>query len=585
MPSLPWGKTKEDTKKTKEEVERERADDFMRILRHVDKIILDGAGKLRAKRPGLYREIRHQYNREGDARDLVKVLIKELEIHLNNTRSLERDVEQLERENNALASQMYGKNSEAIQKYQRKIAGPREYQSNITRELQGEIERLVQDVSLLEGEKRHVEEGQQALRLQHENEMQKLKDDHEKRIKDILRANELAESELEAKHNAEKMSQQRTYDAEKRKHQNNLQAKHDTEKSSLQAKHNTERSRLQADHDTEKSRIRWEYDAEAKRLGSKIAELQRDLDVEKSDLQAKISDIQNEHETEKNRLREDHESKTKSLVEEISEMQYNHELTMEQIEQNHQSTIRKMGQKHKSTIEQMEQGHESEKAQWHATKSKMQRDYKSEKDLMQKEQDFAIAQMIQEHESKQAQLIAQISQMEKEHASEQEKMRKDFETRKLQLERQTAEEEARLKAEFKVKKAQLEMAHAEEKERLRKDVDAYSAALLARDDFKPTPDNEIKTRFLDLVQDVDALARLEWKVDQKEWTSQVLRRISPNQRLLKKQILQDSIWGILHECIFCSPFRIFGEEGQSLETQWNEECGKGLSPDTLSTSS
>jgi hypothetical protein len=166
--------------------------------------------------------------------------------------------------------------------------------------------------------------------------------------------------------------------------------------------------------------------------------------------------------------------------------------------------------------------------------------------------------------------------METEHDSEQEMMRSDFETRKLQLEHQTAEELARLKADFRANKARLEIAHAEEMKQLRKDIDAHSAALLARDDFKPMPDDEIKVRFLDLVQDVDALARLGRRVDQKAWTSRVLHRLSPNQRLLKKQILQDIIWVILHNYIFCSPFRILGEEGQSLETQWNAECGKGL---------
>ena len=257
----------------------------------------------------------------------------------------------------------------------------------------------------------------------------------------------------------------------------------------------------------------------------------------------KYLEIQNQHETEKNRLREDHESKRKHLQ-----------------------------QNHESTIKQMEQAHESQRAQWHATKSKMLRDHISEKDLMQKE-----------HDSKQAQQASLISQMEEAHTSEQEKMRKDFEARKLQLERERAEEEARLKTEFKVKKAQLEMAHAEEKERLRKDVDEYSAALLARDDFKPTPDNEIKARFLDLVQDVDDLARLEWKVNQKEWTSQVLRRLSPTQRLLKKQILQDSIWVILHEYIFCSPFRILGRKVSPWKGSGMRNAGR-VRRVTLSTS-
>jgi hypothetical protein len=95
------------------------------------------------------------------------------------------------------------------------------------------------------------------------------------------------------------------------------------------------------------------------------------------------------------------------------------------------------------------------------------------------------------------------------------------------------------------------------------------------------PDNDIKARFQDLAQEIDTLARLEWKPNQKEWTNQVLRQLSGNQRLLKKQILQDSVWVILHENIFCSPFRIFGEEGRSLESQWSDEYGKGWLSGTL----
>jgi hypothetical protein len=57
-----------------------------------------------------------------------------------------------------------------------------------------------------------------------------------------------------------------------------------------------------------------------------------------------------------------------------------------------------------------------------------------------------------------------------------------------------------------MKKVHVGMAHAEEVEQLRKDVDAYSIALLTRDDFKPTLDNKIEARFLDLVQDMSGMS-------------------------------------------------------------------------------
>jgi len=192
-----------------------------------------------------------------------------------------------------------------------------------------------------------------------------------------------------------------------------------------------------------------------------------------------------------------------------------------------------------------------------------------------------ISKLQQDLESEKKHLHAKISDMQQKHDSEKEQMRKDFDSRKLQLERQKTEEEARLKSEFEKKKAQLEAAHAAETKHLRKDIEAYTKALLARDEFKPMPDTEIKARFQDLAEEVDTLARLEWKPNQKEWTNQALRGLSGNDRLLKKQILQDSVWVILHETIFCSPFRVFGEEGRSLESQWNDVYGKGWSSGTL----
>ncbi|KAH0556985.1 hypothetical protein GP486_005224 [Trichoglossum hirsutum] len=306
-----------------------------------------------------------------------------------------------------------------------------------------------------------------------------------------------------------------------------LKDKYEERAREIQRKHEREQRRLEGKHNTEKIEQQGIWDSEKR----KILDSQR----------GKLSEVQDQHKIEMNGLREKYELNRKGLAERISNMEQSHTLK----------------------VDQMEQEHNSARAQWRTTTSELQKKHNS-----------AIAQVDREHKSEQAQLEARMSQMKKDYTSELEKMRENFETMKLQLESRMAEEEVRLKTEFKEEKAKLEMVHAEAKERLQKDVNAYSAALLSRDNFKPTPDNEIKARFLELVQDVDTLARLEWKVDQKEWTNQVLRLLSPNQRLLKKQILQDSVWAILNEYIFCSPFRVFGEEGQFLEMQWNEGCGK-----------
>lgn len=545
--SFSKNKNKESAKEARERADNEaiRANTLDNILRRIENNIVGDAVKRRVERPRFHQEIVSLRSHRGaaDPSELVIALIKELEEQWSKRRESEARVKQLWQENKELASELHGKDSEAMRNYERTIAGTREDRRNDIRELQDQIQEQVEKVSLLEVEKSCLEEDQQALRSEHQEEMRKLNLAHEH-----------IQSDLKAKHNADKINQKNFYKEEKR----------------------DLKSTLQQEHDAEKRRMQGEHDAKVELLDLRIAELKQDLDAERNGLQVKISEIKKEHadekarlreeqeskrkafnerlseiedrhEDEKNRLREEHESKRNALNTTISEMQQNYKSGIEQMEQQHQSSIRSLGQKHQSTTGQMKQEHGS-----------------------------IVTKMSREHESRQAQLTARISQIETEHASEQKKMRSDFETRKLQLEHQAAEELARLKADFRADKAQLEIAHAEETKLLRKDVDAYSAALLQRDDFKPMPDNEIKAKFLDLVQDVDTLARLEWRVDQKAWTSQVLHRLSQNQRLFKKQILQDIIWVILHNYIFCSPFRILGEEGQSLETQWNAECGKGL---------
>ncbi|KAF2185745.1 hypothetical protein K469DRAFT_687600 [Zopfia rhizophila CBS 207.26] len=143
----------------------------------------------------------------------------------------------------------------------------------------------------------------------------------------------------------------------------------------------------------------------------------------------------------------------------------------------------------------------------------------------------------------------------------------------------------RMKIDFKKIASQNKEEHTAAVETVREEITAYSEALLGRDRnefnmvgrgvFELMPDTEIKVRFVDLVHEIDRLSRLEWRPKAKGWEPQTMRSISSNQRVLTKQALQDSVCVFLHELIFCSPFRIFGEEGGILETQWN---GSGAVP-------
>lgn len=113
---------------------------------------------------------------------------------------------------------------------------------------------------------------------------------------------------------------------------------------------------------------------------------------------------------------------------------------------------------------------------------------------------------------------------------------------------------------------------------LKRDDDPYLAKILSIADTKQEPDEHIRAEFLEVKQLVDNLSSLAiWKPEQGLWTDELLGKVchSPATRSLKKRILQDLIWTLLHHYIFCSPFRMFGEEGEKLEKEWIGNYGKG----------
>lgn len=529
--------------------------EYLLMIGDANKLILNEAARISESRPNFADEVDHLRRQKAPPVALVKVLIKEFRAQLEETIKLGSEIAQLKREIESSQTQV-------VQQHSRRAllnnAGD-EARNAVSQE---QITELVTKISLLENEKGSLEADKHALKLEldeakRRNEnvtraqdlMRQTQDTEMTRLRNSLRAQYDTEcNRLRDSHNIDKrivqQSLEQQHNKEKQLLEQNLREKHEDEKRELRAtlfaKYEDEKSRIQTAHDTEKARIRANHDIEKSRMEATHDEEKRRLLTESSDLQNRLQALRTSHEEEKGRMRQEWDARKARLINTMQEARESYDIEKEDMEEKHEAAMKKMEDEYEADLDDM----------------------------------------TEKHESEQKQLNARISQMENDHAAEQAKTKKDFEVKKQQLEQQTAQEEARLKASYEAKAAQLEVDHADDKMRLRKEVEAYSTALLARDDFKPMPDNDIKSRFLDLVQDVDALARLEWKANHAEWTDQVLRRLSQNQRLLKKQILQDSIWVLLHDFIFCSPFRIFGEEGQSLERQWSRNCGNlnGSSP-------
>jgi hypothetical protein len=112
---------------------------------------------------------------------------------------------------------------------------------------------------------------------------------------------------------------------------------------------------------------------------------------------------------------------------------------------------------------------------------------------------------------------------------------------------------------------------------LNETVESLKGALVQRDYFQAMSDHELANRFQVISLEVDEFARVVWeKGRESSWPlpGQSFRK-SGNERRAKQYIMQNTLWVILYERIFCTPFRVLGSEGKSLETKWIETFGQG----------
>jgi len=131
-------------------------------------------------------------------------------------------------------------------------------------------------------------------------------------------------------------------------------------------------------------------------------------------------------------------------------------------------------------------------------------------------------------------------------------------------------EKSRMREAFEVEKAGLVRG-------LKETVESLKGALVERDHFKAMSDHELANRFQVISFEVDDFARVVWeKGRESSWPfpGQSFRK-SGNERRTKQYIMQNTLWVILYERIFCTPFRVLGSEGKSLETKWIKTFGQG----------
>lgn len=239
-----------------------------------------------------------------------------------------------------------------------------------------------------------------------------------------------------------------------------------------------------------------------------------------------------------------------------SDLAYNHQKDKHELQERHKEDLASEKDKLLTTIYQLK---DKNKAAW-------------------AKHDEEISDLRSKHSNELEQLNSQVVEQRQAFDTERAQLLDEFDKKEARWTKEAEDTEARRKKEYQQKFEDIGEKHEKDKVQLRKDRDAYSAALLERDKVRDKieflSDVQITKKWDDLVAEVEQLARLEWKRGPE--LEGLVKSLSVQPDTLKRHhLLQDTIWLILHEFIFCSPFRIFGEEGKRLEAQWFEQSGKG----------
>jgi hypothetical protein len=609
-------------------------EDYVEDLKTVKRTISQEAERLRYLRPEFYEYVRQP---SSDVFRPIFEFLREFGHH--STCSMILDEFQLQLD--GLSNDRYvGERGQVYKELQTTMRTLRDGRSNQIQALWGEIKRL-EEVEHAQAEQLgQFQVRETMLSSKNEVTIRKLKEKNEEKINQVIQdqadIRQALESRLTAQSQADINTQtsllQRQMSEKHKMEMQRLRSKLDVQVACLtdkleqfDEKKRKEVEDLQRQHSNEFAKLSRETSKTTKELDNKIDQLKSEITrlvedhrIEEEGLHLQLSELERQHALDVEGIKRNHaiflaeeEQKHQSALQaeieawsgKTNKMQQGHEveiLTWEgrlaTKEKQHESEQFKINSEWNEKLVQMTSSHGVERSQWQQELAAKEESHTFEQRRITLQWKQEVAEMAKRHESEISGLEETIDDLKEEHVNQMDLMREEHEKKAasirdnheselaqwgIQAEKVQEQHNSQL-AKLRHQLDEINGKHAAELKELRStfehELDAYSAALLARDKFKPTPDEQLRDFFLALVQDVESISQLEWKEDRKKWPPQLIRRLSKNQRGLKQQILQDIIWHCLQEYIFCSPFRILGEEGKVLEKQWNDAYGKGLCP-------
>ena len=306
----------------------------------------------------------------------------------------------------------------------------------------------------------------------------------------------------------------------------------------------------------------------------------KSLAQENKEVRGWVKRIQQEHRSEKKITTESHQREKERLENELELLDKQHRervLIIEGSTKQLRSEFYDEKAKLSSTVESQKYTFETRltalRIDSENDKQRMTAEHQAKKDEMMKMFDEEKTSMRKELQRLNDQFHKELRNLQDQHS--QELYKKDREVEEARRKQEV--EEKRLEEQNAANKLRLEKKREEEYKKLKGDVDALRGAMVNGAHFKAMSDRELVPRFRDIASEIDDFSRVRWdnrRAATWPFPESVLRK-SENERRSKQYVVQNTIWVILYERIFCTPFRVLGAQGRLMERDWIEYYGQG----------
>ncbi|KAI9855253.1 MAG: hypothetical protein M1813_000486 [Trichoglossum hirsutum] len=440
---------------------------------------------------------------------------------------------------------------------------------------------------------RDIEEALKTKEAEYESLQMKFTDDLDQRSKEL----EDRISKMERENEREKDRLSTTISVLRDEH-NTREQKYDDKLKGIQQEHDDKLKKIQQEHQSETNAMVDGY-------GLQIQRLESDMEVLMSKQAGEVSKLERQHREqvailnsaareEMTRMESDFKMKIFQSQEALRSTREQYKVSREEIIDRHKEDMQEMANRFNAEKDQMKHDFRNEEArlssairsqgeayeiqlsslkkQSREDKQRTVAEHRNEKAAVEKMLDEEKAVSAKNMQAAKASFQMQLRGLRDNHAQEMGNMAKRIEKIKGEHEAERKEIKDRHDAE----KVQLKIKQEDENKDLKESVEKLKGALVKRDHFKAMSDHELAHRFQDLASEVDDFARVPWD-NRLEFSwpfSDKSFRNSENERRTKQHIVQNNIWVILYEKIFCTPFRVLGNEGKLLEREWSEKYGQ-----------